>query len=68
MRIIFDGPDFVGSVDGITFGITGGRTVHTANADWPVENQVRWAEANGAYFQVLADNLAAYAKALKTGD
>jgi hypothetical protein len=57
-------PDFVSVVDGVTFGVLDGHTFHSGPRDWSVEHQTRWAVANAAFFQALADNLTAYQRAL----
>ncbi len=59
--------DFVSVVDGITFGVIEGRAFHSARADWPVDDQLRWSRAQAVFFRNVAQNLDAYADATAKG-
>lgn len=66
LRHITNG-DFVSVVDGITFGVMEGRPFHSARADWPISDQVRWSRAQAVFFRNISENLDGYADATAKG-
>lgn len=56
---------FVANIDGISIGVTeDGLPFDSGNDKWAIEDKIRWAALNAAYFEKIAQSVNLFKEAL----
>lgn len=65
-KVFIDDPrDFVGSVDGITFGSSKGRLFDTMHSNSMNKDKINWAKAQSLFLKQVVNTLDMYAMAIE---